>query len=750
MLLALLAVRRVRWITARFPHLHTPQAALILLSLAAFCLGAARYQATRPVFTDQQLAWYNDSSEPVEVFGVLVQPPDVRDTHVQVTFQVEEIRPEDGPAIPVEGRLLAWLPTGVAWQYGDRVRLWGQLQTPPVNEDFSYKDYLARQGVYSYMPYAAAELVAHDQGSDFLSRVYAFKSRGVDLIYSYLPDPEASLLAGIVLGVESGIPEHVDEDFTRTGTTHIIAISGFNITIVAGLFAMLFGRIFGPRRGAVVALVAITVYTVMVGADAPVVRAAIMGGLSLFGGQIGRRQHGLNSLAFTAGLMAAFNPNLLWDVGFQLSFTATLGLVLYAEPWTQAFEGWLGRWLTAEKAQKVAAPVSEYFLLTLAAQLTTLPILAYHFQRLSLVSLPANLVILPAQPPVMILGGAAVLLGAVFAPLGQLVAYLVWPFLAYTIRVVAWFARWQQGTFVVDQFHPLWVAVFFIGLLSVTFFWEPVKAAVRSNLKPASLLIGLSIPTILVWQVVLSAPDGRLHVTFLDVGRGEAILIQTPEGRRVLIGGGESVSRLSEGLGRELPLFQRKLDLLVVADVENEHLAALPGVLERHPPAQVWWAGDAQDTRSARELSAALAEKHITVEEMYAGQVLALGQGAALEVLAVGEQGAALLLRWEGFWVLLPLGIAPDQLTADPVRTAAQGSTAVLLPAGGAVEANPAAWLAGLHPNMVVLSVEAGGGLPDQETLEALEGAFILRTDHQGWIELVTDGGQVWLYVEKE
>jgi competence protein ComEC len=228
-----------------------------------------------------------------------------------------------------------------------------------------------------------------------------------------------SLLAGILLGVENGIPQRVQQAFQDTGTAHIIAISGFNISIISALFASLFILLLGKRRrwlAAGLSLVVIAFYAVLVGAGASVVRAAIMGGLTLFAVQLGRRQDGLNSLAFVAALMVLFNPILLWDVGFQLSFMATLGLVLYAGPLSQAFTRLASARLPQATVERLTHPVGEYFLFTLAALLTTLPVTVYHFQRLSLSSLVANPLVLPAQPPVMVLGGLAVLLGLIFQP----------------------------------------------------------------------------------------------------------------------------------------------------------------------------------------------------------------------------------------------------------------------------------------------------------------------------------------------
>ncbi len=724
---------------------------LAVLCLVALFLGAARYQAAQPSFSEADVAWYNDTGQAVEIVATAIEPPDVRDTHIQLLVSAEHIVLSDGSRRKIEGRVLAYLPVGGEWHYGERLRMWGQLQTPPAGEDFSYQAYLARQGVYTYMPFASASLLEQDAGKRFLQAVYTFRETGLRLIYRYLPDPEASLLAGIVLGVESGIPQDVDQAFKDTGTTHVIAISGFNITIVASLFAILFGRLLGPRRGAVAALVAISLYTVMVGADAAVVRAAIMGGLSLFAGQVGRRQHGLNSLGVTAGLMLLFNPNLLWDIGFQLSFAATLGLIVYAGPWEETFGAWLAGKLSPNLARRLVGPVSEYVLLTMAAQLTTLPLIVYHFQRLSLVSLPANIAILPAQPPVMVLGGLSVLLGALLSPVGQVLAYAVWPFTAYTIAVVEWFALWDGGVRTLGPVSPLLVFGFYLLLIVLTVYWEKIRQAGRKNLRPVLVILVLAVSVVLVWQAVLSRPDGRLHLTMLDVGDGEALLVQTPEGRFVLVGGGKSASRLSDGLGRTLPLFHRRLDVLVVAGTRSDQLNALPAVLPRYVPEEVWWAGEREESRPARLVYAWLLEKKVPVREIVPGEVLELGGGVRLQPVAQNQEGAVLHLTWGEFACLLPLGGAEGFFASPATAFYGKNLSALLLAHGGERDSNPPEWLSRTRPQVVLISVDAlnRSGLPDPETLQALEGVSILRTDLNGSVELVTDGENLWVYAEK-
>jgi len=715
---------------------------LALLPLAV-CLGAARFQAAQPKMDPFFIAWYNDRDYEVWVTGELVEPPAVRDTYTNLTLRVVNIDTSNISPLPAHGLILARVPNSEAYVYGDRLRLRGYVVTPPENEEFSYRDYLAMHGIHSVMTGAEVTRLPGRGGNPLLRGLYAFKDRALRTIYRLYPDPEAPLLAGILLGVESGLPARLQQAFKNTGTAHIIAISGFNIAIIAGLFVSSFGRLLGERRGALAAILGVTLYTVLVGADAAVVRAAVMGSLSILGRQAGRRQHGLNSLAFVAALMAVFDPFVLRDVGFQLSFGATLGLILYGGP----LEAWAtrmaGRRFPAERAKIIAGLIGENVLLTLAAQLTTLPIMAYHFRRISLVSLVANPFILPVQPAVMLAGGLALLLGLVWLPLGQLAAWAAWPFVAYTIRVVEWFDRLPHGVVVLGEMSLLFVILFYVVLFALTFFPERV----RPLLRPSVALTGLALAALVVWRLALGAPDGRLHLTFLDVGSADAILIQTPDGRVLLIGGGPSPALLADGLGRRLPPVRRQLDWLVVASTQEAQLAALPRVLENYPAAQVLWAGRRDASYASRRLDERLTETSIPVRFARPGDRLDLGRGARLQALTVGARGMVLLLEWGGFRALLPVGMSFSDLDTLERGRAIGPVSVLLLAESGYAPANPPEWIEALNPQLVVISVAPGDrfGLPDDATLEALTGYGLLRTDQDGWVHVSTDGKRMWV-----
>ncbi len=711
-----------------------------------FFFGATYFQYQQPKEDDPfDIIWFSDRNYETLVTGIVSDAPDYRDTYTNLQLDVVEInRPDKKDPLSVHGTILIRVDAGETYHYGDHLRVRGKLETPPENEEFSYKDYLALSGIHAYMSNAEATFLPEERGGHWAKTwIFDLKDRALANVYELFPDPEASLLAGILLGVETGLPRDLQDAFKGTGTTHIIAISGFNITIIAGLFISLFGRLFGNKAGSVLAMIGIAAYTLLVGADAAVVRAAVMGGFALFARQVGRRQDGVTSLLGVAVVMALINPMVLWDVGFQLSFAATAGLILYAEPLANWFVRQASRITTPERAEQLAGPVGEYFLFTLAAQFATIPIMAYHFGRISIISFIANPFILPVQPAVMILGGLALIVSLLLMPLGKILAIFALPFTTYTIRMVELFNRMPHGVIVLGDTKLILIIIIYLVMLAWTFAGFPLK-----KISKPVYAVTLTLVVFQVWRMVFSLPDGNLHLTFLNVGSADAVLIQTPDGRTLLINGGERISDLSAELGERLPPFERELDWLIVASPQEEDLAALPRTLERFSPAQVLWSGNREASYASRALDKFISTNGIPISLAEAGQTLELGQGATLQIQAVGARGSVILIEWDSFRALLPIGMDFDSLA----ETQNLGTMSLLLlPDSGYAPLNPPEWIAALDPQLAILSVAADDrdGLPHDSTLRTLEDYPLLRTDLDGWLHISTDGTQMWVEKEK-
>lgn len=198
--------------------------------LFILCLGAGRFQLSQNELDQNHISWHNDSGAYVTIRGTVIKPPDIRDTYIGLQVEVDKIRFGDETiSSPIEGRILARTTRYETWRYGDYVVVKGYLETPPEFETFSYKDYLERQGICSLVSNADVKRLSSGHGNPVSRLIYAVRQQALTTIQILFPDPESSLLAGILVGMEEWIPPEVQEDFNRTGTTHIIAISGFKL-----------------------------------------------------------------------------------------------------------------------------------------------------------------------------------------------------------------------------------------------------------------------------------------------------------------------------------------------------------------------------------------------------------------------------------------------------------------------------------------------------------------------------------------
>lgn len=749
---------------------ENPRVRLASVCALALILGAWRYSSAIPHFDEGSLAYYNDEGW-VKLTGVVSGEPDVRDAYTNLRVAAESLALGDRE-YAVTGTALVRAPRYPEYRYGDRLEIEGFLKTPPEFEDFSYKDYLARQGIHSLLRRPRITLLARAQGHFFYVRLYAFKGRAQATIARLLPEPQASLLMGILLGVETGIPAELMADFSATGTTHIIAISGFNISIIAGLFSGLSARLFGRRRAMPLAVAGIILYTIFVGASAAVVRAAIMGSLYVVAIHYGRQSDALNSLMAAAILMTALNPFTLWDLGFQLSFAATLGLVLYTPVVQGWFERGLRRVLSEGATKKVISLLNEALIVTLAAQITTLPIIVYKFRTLSLVTLLTNLLILPAQPGVMLWGGVATIAGLLWQPLGQALGWVAWLFLTYTIVIVELTARLPYASLDVGRVS-LGLLCLYYGLLAggtIVTTQEPSRLKtlwqrLANRFSTKALVAGLSIVVLLVWVAAFSLPDGKLHVTFLDVGQGDAIFIQTPRGQKILVDGGPSPTTLLAALGRRMPFWERTIDLVVLTHPHDDHVSGLIPVLERYRVKAFLDGGQEHPTPAYTHCLELVQKKDIPYQLARAGMQIQLSEGLQMKVLHprseflsgtdsdVNNNSIVLRLAHSRISFLLPGDVEEEAEAVLLSSNENLASTILKVPHHGSDTSLNLRFLEAVNPRLAVIQVGTDNkfGHPAPTTLAKLEehGVMVLRTDQNGTVEVVSDGERYWIKVER-
>lgn len=691
----------------------------VFLLVTIFMGGGWRSAAIKQSpFSFRDLAYYNDLGK-TSLSGMICSDPLSYERSMRFTVCVDQLyRPDN---LTVRGKVLVIQRSG-EWKYGDRVKISGKLKAPGENEEFSYKDYLAQKGIHSLMEYPFVEFVQSNQGGFIKTGLFWLRQRAYHIIEATLPQPEAGLLSGILLGIETDIPDELDQAFRNTGTAHIVAISGFNMAILAGIFLKGFRKYLSIWWALLLAVVVISLYTVLVGGAPAVVRAAVMSCLAMSASLIGRNQSGIYMLTLTSAVMCLFNPLLLWDAGFQLSVTATLGLILYADRLMNWFRAGVSQVLPDTIVEKISAPVGDYFLFTLAAQLMTLPVMLYHFGKISFTTLLANPLILPVQPLIMILGGIAVIVGLVIPALGQVLFYGVYVFLFYTNQVVTWLGGYQDGWVLPGQINFLTILVIY---LLIFYFTQKKKDGWLAQQKPLLMLAVMVTSIFLVWNGVIQRADGKLHVWVLADPNQGVILMKTPSGKRILINAGEYANTLSSELNQHLSAFDRSIDLTLVSGAKINELTAYPKIVERFKVKQFFWGEEIPRQTTGIDLLHILEKQKVPYEVLIPQQKIDCGDGVVIQRQSLHQNGLSFRISFQDFQLVLLEELPP----VDKLDTELDGAIVLARP-GLSVNFADLPW----QPFVLIHHQHIDLSEPGQ-----------LSTASAGTIEIITDGKQMWV-----
>jgi competence protein ComEC len=670
-----------------------------------------------------------------------------------------------GLAPPSTGRVYARLPRYPVVAPGDTIAFSGRLEAAPHDEGFGA--YLARMGVTATVEARAMTITRPSDDA-----IESLRRRAGDSLAAVLPEPEAGLAAGIMVGLRDRVAREVADDLTTAGLSHIVAISGWNIAVVAGLIAALL-RGWPRRRRAVAMISAIAAYTVFAGASPSVVRAALMAAVVLLAREQGRSGRAAAALGMAAWLMLLADPATVSDAGFLLSVAATAGLLAWATPLTS--------WIRTRAPAWMPTWVVEALGVSLSAQGATLPIILVAFGRLSLVAPAANLMAAPFVLPAMIVGAVAVPVGWLTeAGVPDLIGIPVALAGRLTFGALVAIGRFAASLpFASITLEPqaaiLMAAVASVGLaLGITRRrWFRPAARTRPVAPHALPASGEPRPHRRIWLAALAVvivgatlaastrPDGRLRVTVLDVGQGDAILVQGDAGSRMLVDGGPDPDRLLVALDAQLPSWDRRIDLVVLTHPHEDHVAGLALLLERYRVATVAEVGMRGPGPGYAAFDEALDRLGLGRRRLAAGDVLRLDR-ATLQLLwpprgsvppeppdagtGINNVSAVLDVRF-GARRLLLTGDVEEAIDPQLLSTGvADGGRLDMLKVAhhGSRTATTEAFLAALRPRVAVISAGTGNpyGHPTRQTLGRLAaiGARVYRTDLDGSVTIETDG----------
>ena len=755
-----------------------------LLHLAVFAGGMLRLETVShspipPHFYDQ----------PISFSGTTTYQPE-RGEAWDACYATGKLQLLSDPTQQVSAKFLIRFQKLVSLRYGRHITLTGVLRQPQGRRNpggFDYRAYLARQDVVGIID--AKGLLRIDEQGGFLPGrwIEALRirtERVIDSTYTgsgtVEPSLHAQLLKGILLGKRSDLPTETLDIFRNSGTFHVLAVSGLHVGLVAMFCYFGFGCFRFPQKVlCLLTILAVLIYASLIGFRPSVFRASLMAILFLFATLIDRDADLFNLLAFAALVLLLLNPQQVWDVGFQLSFVAVVSIVYFVPKMEKPLrrlwenendspsEGGVPL-LTRCKNAAVKWLVLSY-LVTLAAQIGTTPLIAYHFFR----AYPLGFIVGPFAVGLVSLivavGMVSVCVGFIYLSFAKLIALLNHAIISVFLALIGMFGQ----TWGVVKLAPPTFGLFvlYIGLCLGIAHWRYVHKHRRT-----ASLIGLSILAIWVWDAAFHEKGKLLKVVTLDVGQGDAAFVRFPDNRTLLIDGGIQRSYYDEkrqklvdyDVGKRViePYLDfrgiRKLDMVVLTHPDIDHGGGLGYILENFEVGRVLGISDMPlDSQTHRRLQAIVNANNIPYAFPFAGRI-ELTPTAALNLLHPIDAASTNLLDQDKNDDSLVIKLTYREIdilfTGDigkkaEARLIASGqdlrSEILKVPHHGSSTSSSAQFIDAVEPRYAIFSLGQNSQYqfphPEVVARYRARGCVQIRTDEFGAITLRTDGKQCWI-----
>lgn len=719
--------------------------------------------------------------------GVVAENPRVSGDRTALVL--DAVRVEcDGVSQVVGGRLLLSVgETTRDFKYGDYVRTGVRLKRPRSFSNpgaFDYERHLRLQGIrvrgFVDDPRKIV-LIREGQGEPWRQSLERFRTGIRDRIRSQAPFPEGTLIQAMTLGEQSEIPREIQDRFNRTGTSHIIAISGFNVGIIALITFFVIRALLKTseylllrfnlqKLSALFAFGPVVFYAFVAGLGMSTVRALLMTLALLVTILMGRLRDLPNTLALAAFAILAVSPAALFDISFQLSFAAVAAILLLMPGVTERLNAWKnGAKGRAERlSRKLTANLALFFAVSAAATVGTLPFIVYYFNRVSNITLVANLLLVP-------------ILGFVVLPLSMLLILLAPISDTLSTVLIDITARLTRlcldlndrlaslpgsSSILTTPTFPEIAAYYVILITAALILGLPGRTAAERPVfwtrRRSACALGLAVLFLAghtLWIHLELQNRDRLSVTFLDVGHASCTLVELPGGKRMLVdGGGFPNDRFDVGRYVVAPFLWHsrigKIDIVVVTHPHPDHINGLPYILEHFGVEEVWTNGDETSVDGAGPLLERMRERGIPsrlvtsrspaidlggVRFRILNPVTPAPPGADLGDREINERSLVLHLQWKDASFLLPADIGEPTESALVARRAIPSTGVLLAPHHGSAGSSSPPFLRAVRPSTVVIST---GRNIREEVLERFRktGAAVYRTDVNGAVRVMTDG----------
>jgi competence protein ComEC len=722
-----------------------------LLGILFLLTGLLYHDITFDSITKGKIAPFLDRGY-LEVLGTVDSLPELQGNRIAFFLRTEKLLFKK-ELFSVKSRIRVSCPKDqTSFDYGDRVRIKGELSSPPGVRNpggFSYRDYLVTQKISALIHVVVSgqiETIGKRGVNPVLRIAFYLRKRLIQTIDRTLPVLQGSVLKGILLGKREELPPSLCQTFITTGVIHVLAVSGLHVGLLVAFFYYGFFRLLRlPNKiNILLTLFIIILYCFMTGCRPPVVRASIMFGVFLFASFLGRKRESYTALALAALIILLINPLTLFNIGFQLSFIAVIS-ILYLYSRIRPTLRFLSRY--------GAGLIS----ISLAAWIGTAPLVAYYFNYFTPVAVLTNLFVVPLVTIVVALGFLAAIF-SFFLPLSQLFASANWLFLTILIKGIDFFTYFPGAGIRIVTPSLSFIGAYYLGIVGIINFRRTRHAG------KVVLVLALCLIASFIWGNIFASEDSLLKVTFLDVGQGDSIFIQFPDNRSMLIDGGDGkFSTLTSYLWDERI---RRIDYLVLTHPHADHVTGLADVLSYFRIGEVFDTGQDFTTLEYERFLKIIDTKRIPYKIVKAPQRLVLAPGLSLDILHPQEtflKGGSepnnnslvmrLLYKRVSFLLTGDIETEAEKLL---VRQYGSGlrSTILKVPHQGSRTSSTARFLKTVAPEYAIMSVGAHNwfGHPHRDVLERYRnlGIKIYRTDEEGAVIVTTDGDEYGIETMRE
>ena len=671
------------------------------------------------------------------------------------------------------------------FRYGDTYRVTGRFQ--PRAPDVRLPPGIS-PGAAGVVTVATVRLIDSTSGNAVRRAVAEARGAATASILKTVPGAASGLATAVTTGDRTGLTPELRDDFRSAGLSHLLAISGLHVAIVAGLALVVATGLFGRRRQLylLMPLAAVMGYAVLAGLSPSVTRAGVMAGVYLLAIALGRQRSVLPAIAFAGAAMVLLDPRSVGTLSFQLSFAAVLGIAALEPRLRGRMDALVGR-LAPEGglAHDPVLVISRGFGYSLAATIATMPLVGSTFNEVPVLGAIATALALPAVPVLIVASGVVGAIEPLSSFAAAPVGWIAWLSAEWLILVARAFSSVPGGTVSTEG----WGGWLIAGWYGALFAWlgrdtlrrvagsmpraagsqmaSWVKSGAVSPRAPGRRTLSwLAVPAITVavlpWIAVSQLPGDRLKVTFFETERGDMILVETQGGRQALIDGGRAANGAVQNLGGALPFWDRSLDVVVLTHSDADHVGGLMGVLDRYEVGAVVDTTASADTAVFGEWRDRIDARQAPTVVARQGMVIALDSDVTLEVIWAGAPELPEITGANAASTVLMLrhGDVRMLLTADIPRSVETrlvdggfpvAADLLKAPHHGSDTSSSAPFLDAVAPSLIVVLTGTRNpfGHPDEAVLarfaDRAPEAPVFVTKDRGDVTVETDGQRLWV-----